>query len=539
MKLSTQSKLLPCLLAPTVLINSFAAIPAFAGIAPELTLHPDSAQTYCQEPLTIDVLNNDSGLDLNIKSVDQPVWVSPGAGSTAIVGNKIVYSPSNNFTGNAKFWYVAEDSIGESNYAEVNVTVSATDFSSPWPKAGDDRADTEAGKPIYINPFWNDTGCQLKIKSIEADYSNRGTMKIDNNQLAYTPDATRRGEDVFWYVIEDVLGRTNYAEVRVAVTGSNIDPGPYPTGTPDVVTVYKDSDKDDVKNSIDVLSNDSGSDLVLIEVPESGSHGTVTQEGQVLKYQPNSGYTGPDKFYYAFKDSFGRSNYSYVTINVVDKGPGSPNTAPVARRDSLAISKLATETEINILGNDIDPDGDSLKVISIDPSSSMIFSLAIGGLERLIGIINGSVRLVDGKVLYTPPPYLNEDVIKYVISDGRGGTATAFLSIRTLDTPADFLNFTPTTYSDTATVAPGESVVIRVLENDIDTDGDTIILEGSSDGLQGTTQRIVDSDGVFRAIRYTARSGASGTDEFNYSVWDGRDIDGTALGIVEIIIQPR
>lgn len=525
MKPSAQRKFLPCLLAPVVLINALAAMPAFAGIAPELTLHPDSAQTYCQQPITLDVLDNDSGLNLSIKSVDQPAWVSPGPGSTAIVDNKIVYSPGNNFTGNAKFWYVAKDSLGRSNFTEVNVTVSGTDFTSPFPKAGNDRVDTVTGKPIHINPFWNDTGCQLKIKSITADYFNRGTMKIDNNELVYTPDATRSGEDVFWYVIEDILGRSNYAEVRVVVTDSKIDPGPYPTGIPDVFTVNKNSTMDD--NLFDVLANDIGADLVFIEVPATGSHGTVTQEGQVLKYQPNIDYTGSDKFYYAFKDSFGRSNYSKVTINVEDEF-ALPNNAPVAGDDFLSLNLDAGETEIEvnkILFNDVDADGDALTLTSVGPLSTTVGEA-------------GSVRLVNGRVLYTPSSNLDyaTNFFDYTISDGRGGTDTGSIKIETSQSYTR-LDFLITANPDIATVSPGDSTLIEVLANDSDADGDALFLNGNGGNTsQGTYQVVADSNGnANTAIRYTASPGASGTDEILYDVTDGRG--GNANGTVTITIR--
>ena len=85
------------------------------------------------------------------------------------------------------------------------------------------------------------------------------------------------------------------------------------------------------------------------------------------------------------------------------------------------------------------------------------------------------------------------------------------------------------------TLAPGGTVVIRVLDNDFDPDGDTLILDQVTGGSQGTTTKVADNNGDLNWVRYTALPNASGTDQFFYGVADG--LGGNGSGKVTITFQ--
>ena len=70
-----------------------------------------------------------------------------------------------------------------------------------------------------------------------------------------------------------------------------------------------------------------------------------------------------------------------------------------------------TPVLISVLGNDIDPDGDALTVIS---------AFATVGQATVVG----------NQVNYTPPANFNGTAtITYTISDGEGGTDTATIEV--------------------------------------------------------------------------------------------------------------
>ena len=92
-----------------------------------------------------------------------------------------------------------------------------------------------------------------------------------------------------------------------------------------------------------------------------------------------------------------------------------PNTAPVAAGDAIfAVDGVAKQiAAADLIGNDVDPDGDPLTIIAItDPA-------------------NGTAVLnPDGSVTYTTDPgHSGADSFDYTISDGRGGTDTATVDI--------------------------------------------------------------------------------------------------------------
>ncbi len=100
---------------------------------------------------------------------------------------------------------------------------------------------------------------------------------------------------------------------------------------------------------------------------------------------------------------------------IVDPGGvavlNSPNQSPVALDDEVSIVQDSSIT-INVISNDSDPDGDTLSVLF---ASATLGSVSIGDNSELI---------------YTPlANYVGADQIDYSIGDGKGGTASALVSI--------------------------------------------------------------------------------------------------------------
>ncbi|MEO8497508.1 MAG: cadherin-like domain-containing protein [Planctomycetota bacterium] len=69
---------------------------------------------------------------------------------------------------------------------------------------------------------------------------------------------------------------------------------------------------------IDVLANDSDpdGDLLSLQSVTQGSHGTVIQVGNQVRYTPSSNYTGTDAFTYSITDGQGGSDTATVSITI-------------------------------------------------------------------------------------------------------------------------------------------------------------------------------------------------------------------------------
>lgn len=88
------------------------------------------------------------------------------------------------------------------------------------------------------------------------------------------------------------------------------------------------------------------------------------------------------------------------------------NNPPVAVDDSLLATQNGPAVSLDVRLNDSDPDGDPLTIASVGAAG------------------NGSVTTNGQRVFYTPAiGYAGTDRFRYTISDGRGGTASAFVDI--------------------------------------------------------------------------------------------------------------
>ncbi|MGB1311038.1 MAG: Ig-like domain-containing protein, partial [Leucothrix sp.] len=492
----------------TVVVSEGGGIPT---PTPPPQAEADTAETTSGQMVTIDVLANDTGKHLSIKKVDNPAPYP--SGSASIVDNKIHYTAPVNFVGTSTFWYQIEDAAGQLTSNAIEVTVTAPTIDAPYPTAGNDTAQTMLNQPITIAPLWNDTGEELKITSVDTTTAvlwNKVEI-VGDDKVLYTPTQSTTGNDSFWYVVTDKHGRTNAAEIVVSVAGNNA--GAYPTAGSDTYTV----DRFSTGNVFDVFSNDTGSGLTFKQLYEGTTAGGRTYDngGSVRYDAPTDPSVDTDDFWYSIEDSSGRTNAAKVTITIRDPDNGGANEAPDAVEDILRSEINAAEFEIDVLSNDTDPNGDVLTVASVEPARS------------------GVVRLVGGKVLYTPPSITTSDTFVYTISDSRGGTASAAATIGVTD-PNNPTN-NPIINNEFVTVAPGGSVIIKVLDNDSDPDGDTLILDQVTGGSQGTTQKVADDNGDLNWVEYQALGNASGTDEFFYGVADG--LGGNGSGKVTITFE--
>lgn len=140
-----------------------------------------------------------------------------------------------------------------------------------------------------------------------------------------------------------------------------------------------------------------------------GAQGVVAQSGSNLTYAPASNFAGQDSFVYSITNGTGdiASGTVRVTIN-----PAPNNNAPVAVNDTIAASSGKAKT-FDPRTNDSDADGDPLQILSVTTPA------------------NGAAEVVGGtSIKYTSSTgYTGADSFTYEISDGRGGRATATITV--------------------------------------------------------------------------------------------------------------
>jgi outer membrane protein OmpA-like peptidoglycan-associated protein len=224
-----------------------------------------------------------------------------------------------------------------------------------------------------------------------------GVAVVTAGKVSYTATSGYAGTDTFTYSIADGKGGTASATVVVTVQGP---PNHAPIAQNDTYVV----DQNSTNNSLNVLANDSDPDGDSLTIATVGAvaHGTASIVNNRISYTPVAGYAGSDGFTYTIADGRGGSATATVAITV-----RALNHPPVARDDTFQVRQQFTN--LDVLANDDDPDGDSLSIVAVTQP------------------LNGSVTInADGKALrYTMPFSFSRTNFTYTISDGRGGFATA------------------------------------------------------------------------------------------------------------------
>jgi outer membrane protein OmpA-like peptidoglycan-associated protein len=185
------------------------------------------------------------------------------------------------------------------------------------------------------------------------------------------------------------------------------------------------------------------------------------------------------------------------------------NALPEANDDSRTINRNAVGVVLDVLSNDTDADEGDVLVIDSTTAAS-----------------NGSV-VNNGSVLtYTPNNgFVGTDTFTYTVSDGQDGTATATVTITVV-------NSGPIVSGESVSLAVGESLVVDVLANDTDPDGDDADLTVVAINASNPDLSVTDNgDGT---IIITALPGSLGLSNIAYTV---SDADGaTATGNVTVTV---
>lgn len=283
-------------------------------------------------------------------------------------------------------------------------------------------------------------GDGLTVSTTPVTAPAHGSVILNSNgTFTYTPTTGYIGTDSFDYQVSDGNGGVATATAEIKV--SPLVTGPLLAKDDSIVT------DEELTVNVDVMDNDdlptSGS--YSITSTTSPAHGSVTVlSNGTINYTPNTNFFGTDTFDYTLTDASGRTSTATVTVtvdNVQDPPTASPNSA--------STPEDTTKSNINILANDSDPDGDMLTVTSATAPNGTV-------------LING-----DGTIDYTPAAnFTGTDTVTYTISDGNGGTATSTVLINVVPV-AD----PPTSADKAVTVSEDGEYVFKIADFAF-TDGD-------------------------------------------------------------------
>jgi len=228
-------------------------------------------------------------------------------------------------------------------------------------------------------------------------------------------DVPGQSYQFFQFVISD--GAYVVVEGAASQTGAPSIPfsftfGSPPNIAPEAADDAASTDVDTPVTTSDVLANDSddnGDDLTVESFTQPGDGSVVDNGDGTFTYTPDGGFIGDDTFTYTISDGRGGTDTATVTITVAD----AANTDPDASNNSYTTDRNAPFTTTDVLGNDIDSDGDELTVDS--------FTQGDHGTVTYNG---------DGTFTYTlTEHFAGDDTFTYTVGDGRGGIDTATVTI--------------------------------------------------------------------------------------------------------------
>jgi large repetitive protein len=463
---------------------------------------PDIATTPEEQPVTVAVLTNDVDDDGDPLTV-VAASVDPLQGSVVINANgTLTFTPATNFNGLAVVTYTIEDDGGLRSTASVSITVTPVN-------------DAPVIAPLPSISTADGTAVSLNLSSFFSDVDPGQTLSVSYAGLpagltfdssgaiggTVARDASQGGSGGVYSVTATVTdGNGGSTQRTFTVIIANVAP---------VAADDRATTDEDTPVVVDLLKltaapgtpgkdvDPDGDALVISSATASNGTVTINPDGTVL-------YTPADIITYTVSDGEGGFSTASATITVV-----SVNDPPVARPD-VAITNEDQSLTFAVLGNDTDPEHDTLSVVVASVPAAQ-----------------GSVAInPDGTLTFTPAFDFNGTAtITYQISDGNGGTATSTVTVTVVPQPE-----APRPLPDGATTAEDTPVTINVLANDADPDGDTIrVTAATVNPAQGSVT--INADGT---ITFTPAADFNGTAVITYDVTDDTGRVSTATATITV-----
>ncbi|MGY5707071.1 tandem-95 repeat protein, partial [Vibrio antiquarius] len=356
----------------------------------------DTAITDEDTPVTIDVLLNDSDVDgdkLSIESASVP----KEQGTVEVVDGKLVFTPGENFNGDAEITYTITDGV-LTDQAKVTVTVNPVN-DAPTIKvdavesitedavntdtvvATLEVADSDTPEDELTVLLENNSNGYFVLVGNEVKLTQAGVDAVNNDELNLK-DLTISASvsDGVNPTVSDsdslIVNRVNDAPIVENVIADQVLSEDFDAYTIDLNEVFKDTDSS-LNFSV------SGNSNVLVSI-----------ENGIATVSPTADWNGSETLTFTATDPSGESISQTVNFTV----------APVA--DIVADKATVVEdtpTIIKVLGNDTF-EGDD-KVVSLDTNN---------------GPANGTVSVnPDGSVTYTPNDnYHGTDSFTYIVTSG-------------------------------------------------------------------------------------------------------------------------
>jgi Ca2+-binding RTX toxin-like protein len=329
-------------------------------------------------------------------------------------GVTLFYTPGQNFSGRDSFTYSISDGRQGESRGVVNIDVASR---NDPPIAVADTVQALEDTPLDIgqrvltaNDTDVDPGEAASLQIIRVEGAQNGAVSLANGIVRFVPTSNFDGQAFFNYVVTDGKDGQSTGRVTVNVQSTNRAP---------VAVADSFQSQEDVPIIItvaDLLRNDSdpdgSSELRFASINETGAGiRALLQPNGRIQLVPDENVTGNVTVSYRVTD--GRlSHTGTVTLTL-----SAVNDAPIAIADSGADLVTSEDTPLTIersrlTQNDRDVEGNAFSLTSVSDAN------------------NGSVALVDGRVVFTPNEgYFGNASFKYTVTDTFGAQSIGMVSL--------------------------------------------------------------------------------------------------------------
>ncbi|ENG7469441.1 tandem-95 repeat protein, partial [Vibrio parahaemolyticus] len=470
----------------------------------------DIATTQEDTAVTIDVLPNDSDVDgdkLSIESASVP----KEQGTVEVVNGKLVFTPAENFNGDAEITYTVTD--GQlTDEAKVTVTVN------PVNDAPTIKVDAVEG--ITENAVSTDTlVATLEVADTDTP-EDQLTVSLENNSNGYfvlvgdEVKLTQAGVDA---VNNDEL---NLKDLTISASVSD---GVNPTANDsDSLIVNRVNDAPTIKvDAVESITEDAVSTDTVVATLTVRDTDTPEDQLTVSLENNSNGYfvlVGDEvKLTQAGVDAVNNDELNLKDLTI--SASVSDGVNPTANdSDSLVVNRVNDAPTVEnaiadqVLSEDFDAYTIDLNEVFKDSDSSLEFSVS-GNNSIQISIVNGVATI-------TPTADWNgKETITFTAKDPSGESVN-----QTVDfTVAPVVDIE----ADSADVVEDTPTIINVLGNDTFEGADKVVSLDAENGPKNGTV-IVNNDGT---VTYTPDDNYVGEDTFTYIVTSGGVSESTTVSV--------
>ncbi len=289
-------------------------------------------------------------------------------------------------------------------------------------------------------------------------------------------------------------------------------------------------DEEAIINASDLLENDAeggAAGLTIVSVQNAVNGAVTLNDDGTISFTGaqdfNSPFDGEDAYFdYTARDQFGRESTATVRVYVDPR-----NDAPVAANDGVIQGTEDQGLRISLaqlLGNDVDVDGDSLRIIDLGPlKDAEGNALYAGPLYRMT---NGRVESDGDDIIFLPrPDHVGFAGFTYTVTDGNGGTSTGEVELF-----FNAVNDGPRSGLDNATVRLSQNVTFSqsdLMANDFDLEGNAFSFVSAHSAVGG----VLETDPTTGDMTFTPD--VLGKGGFSYDLID----EFGATSTVEVIVR--